>query len=711
MQSTGRIRVIRRSGLLALVMSVGALLPGTLMAAPPPGGGVPGNGETVRVARATWDTGWFQAEIISELIGELGYRVNGPSTMENQAFYDGVAGGDVDLWVNGWFPLHDTFVDGRDEIVPIGLEVDGGALQGYLADRATVERLGINDLGDLAEPEIAAAFDDDGDGRANLIGCRVQWACGPIVDHHLDAYGLADTVEQIQGDYGPLMRAAADRYEAGGSILYYSFTPNWTTGVLTPGDEVVWLPAPFPSLPDEIADQEPLTEVDGVTGCLADPCLLGFAPSDIRAVASRSVLDQHPALASLLESFTIPLADIEAQNARMVSNTAEADDITLHAAEWIAEHRADIDGWLADATAAHVDAGLELHEPVSANGPEAEPVGPVRVVTRLSPPFVFFDQGEYTGFTIDLWERIAENVGADGEIYSVNSAPKLVDEVVRREADVGVAAIGITAGREEQVNFSHPFVETGLQVMVGDNDGGFFGGTLGALIDRIFSRDLLVLVVVLMVAITIAAHVVWLTERNRDEDFPKEYRTGIWEAFWWASVTATTVGYGDKTPKGKAGRVVGLVWMFSGLFLLAYFTAGIATAFTLDEIEGAIGGIDDLPGHQVAVPADSEAAAHLDRLGIPTIEFPLAADAYLALEAGQVDAVVHDAAILQFAVNNGDGSTRLAGAPFHQQQYGFAVAADDPLRERINIELLQLIEAGDYADLYEQWFGRPPPTD
>lgn len=39
-------------------------------------------GETVSMARATWDTGWFQTEIFKKLLEELGYAVNKPRTMD-----------------------------------------------------------------------------------------------------------------------------------------------------------------------------------------------------------------------------------------------------------------------------------------------------------------------------------------------------------------------------------------------------------------------------------------------------------------------------------------------------------------------------------------------------------------------------------------------------------------------------------------------------
>jgi len=667
---------------------------------------VPGGGTSVRMARATWDTGWFQAQIMAQLLTELGFVVDGPRTMDNADFYDGVASGEVDLWVNGWFPLHTELLPPGGEAVPIGTEVDGGALQGYLADTATIERFGIESLEDLTDPDIAAAFDRDGDGRADLIGCETVWACAPIVDGHLTALGLTDTVEHVQGDYGPLMRDVAVRAEAGEPVLFYTFTPNWTTGELVPGVDVSWLPVPVG------ASGDPVAPVDGVRGCLQDPCPMGFAPNDIRAVASETLIDDQPAIEQLLSDFTVSPIDIAEQNARMVSNAADADDIEQHAAEWILANRTVVDDWLDAATTAHIDAGLPLSAPPgpssSGGSAGAGDVGTLRVVSRLSPPFVQYDDRAYGGFSLELWDMVATRIGADYDVYAVNSAPKLIDEVLRGEADVGVAAVGVTPEREEQADFSHPYLDTGLQVMVpADPDEGFLGGTFGSIVARIFSWQLLSIVVVLFIALSVAAHIIWLTERGRNDDFPSDYRSGILEAFWWSAVTATTVGYGDKTPKGTPGRIVGIIWMFGGLFLLAYFTAGIATAFTIDEIQGSIRSADDLPGHTVAVPEASVAEAFLDRNGIATRSYPSADETYDALASGDVDAVVHDAAILQYHVNNeGAGEARVVGLPFHQQQYAFVVDFDDPLRERINVALLEVIESGEYGRLYQQWFGR-----
>ncbi len=54
---------------------------------------------------------------------------------------------------------------------------------------------------------------------------------------------------------------------------------------------------------------------------------------------------------------------------------------------------------------------------------------------------------------------------------------------------------------------------------------------------------------------------------------------GLGDAFWWAFVTSTTVGYGDHYPVTTEGRAIGVVLMFLGIGLLSMVTASIAAYF------------------------------------------------------------------------------------------------------------------------------------
>jgi len=312
----------------------------------PGGDKQPGAGTTVRMGQATWDTGLFQAQVFKALLEELGYTVREPETVDTIAFYFFTAQRDLDFWANGWFPLHDRYLEFEDvtgKVEPVGYQVKKGALQGYMVDKATAIELGITSLGDLQDPEIAAVFDADGDGKADLIGCNVGWSCKLVIDNRLDALELHDTVTHVQGDYSQLMQDTLARYEQGLPVLFYTWTPNWTISAMMPGEDVMWLGVPFSASLD---DPGPDTEVVTIPGCLEDPCSMGFDPSDIRVVANSQFLAENPAAADLFELVEIPLADIANQNVRMSAGENSEEEIRFHAEEWIEANREQVDLWL-----------------------------------------------------------------------------------------------------------------------------------------------------------------------------------------------------------------------------------------------------------------------------------------------------------------------------------------------------------------------------
>ncbi|MEO6132341.1 MAG: potassium channel family protein, partial [Saprospiraceae bacterium] len=55
------------------------------------------------------------------------------------------------------------------------------------------------------------------------------------------------------------------------------------------------------------------------------------------------------------------------------------------------------------------------------------------------------------------------------------------------------------------------------------------------------------------------------------------------DAMWWAYVTITTVGYGDKFPVTTEGRIIASVLMTAGVGLFGTFTAYIASLFVEDQ--------------------------------------------------------------------------------------------------------------------------------
>jgi ABC-type amino acid transport substrate-binding protein len=431
---------------------------------------------------------------------------------------------------------------------------------------------------------------------------------------------------------------------------------------------------------------------------------MGFPPSDIRVVANKDFLKQNPAVKRLAEVVELPLEDINAQNARMIDGEDDDEDIRRHAQEWIHKNRRKVDQWLKTARAGK-DPIRKLTTRVRLDD-EKQKEKTLRVATKRLEPFVIYQDKRYTGFSIELWEKIAESLGLEYELYGVNTIAKLLDEVERGAADVAIGGISITVKREQVVDFSHAFFETGLQIMVPEGSGSILGEVISKVFAVIFSRELFYGISIFFIILIIASHIIWALERRHNPQFPKRYPQGLWHSIWWAVVTVTTVGYGDKTPKGTFGRLFGVVWILAGYFVFAYFTASVTTTATVQELHGMIDSPRDLFGKQVATVEKSTAADYLAGQGIPAVKVEDVEQAYPLLESGKADAIVYDAPVLQHhASKTGKGKVKVVGLLFQEQNYGIALQVQSPYRKKINIALLKLIESGAYQEIIDKWFG------
>ncbi|MFO8047848.1 MAG: glycine betaine/L-proline ABC transporter substrate-binding protein ProX [Desulfosudaceae bacterium] len=314
----------------------------------------PGQGIRVQPARATWTTGHFQAALYSRALEDLGYTVKSPQKMSSPIFYRNLAQGRVDFWANGWFPLHEEFLpeDWEGTISLAGTVTRGGALQGYLVSREHAQRYNITSLDDFKRPEVKAAFDENGDGKADLVACPSGWGCEKTISFHLDVYGLERHINPCRTGYSAAMTEALSRYRDGEPVFFYTWTPSWTIHQLKPGRDVVWINVPeiIPK-PDQKGLTQAMTARD-VTGTVTDPCKMGFVVNDLRVVANREFLEKNPAAKKMFALMSLPLDDIVAQNNKMFQGEDDPDDIEKHVDQWIQKHRDQWQDWLSAAAAA-----------------------------------------------------------------------------------------------------------------------------------------------------------------------------------------------------------------------------------------------------------------------------------------------------------------------------------------------------------------------
>ena len=327
---------------------------------------------------------------------------------------------------------------------------------------------------------------------------------------------------------------------------------------------------------------------------------------------------------------------------------------------------------------------------------------PLLVATRVIPPFVLSNKGELSGFSIDLWRSIATQIGIESKFIEYSSVPEVISAIKDNKVNLGIAAISITAEREQNFDFSLPIFAGGLQIMVRNLESK--NSAFPNILQLFFSTSLLQVIGIALVLIVIAAHIIWLSERNHKEGMISEsYFPGIFKACWWAAATLATQA--DEMPKGVLGRLIAIVWMFIGVLFVAYFTASATTSLTVQQLQGDIRSIDDLPGKVVATTAGSTAATYLQEHHISVLEVPKIEEAYKALQTKKADAVVFDAPVLLFyAANEGKGKVEIVGSILREESYGIILPNNSPYRKPINQALLNLKENGTYQSLYDKWF-------
>ncbi len=327
--------------------------------------------------------------------------------------------------------------------------------------------------------------------------------------------------------------------------------------------------------------------------------------------------------------------------------------------------------------------------------------GELRVATRLLSPFAMEEQGKYTGFSMELWQKVSEEIGKTSKIVVYPTLPEVLSAVQQKKVDVAIAAISITADREQKLDFSYPMFNSGLQILVrSPKKSGFVPNLLRDLFSPVFLQ----LFAIAFGMVVVAAHIIWLLERRHQKSAIAEaYFPGIFEAAWWAASTLATQA--EEMPKGASGRLMAIFWMFISVVFVAYFTATVTTSMTVQTLQGDIKGLEDLQNRTIATTAGSTAVEFLRSKQIKILEVDKIESAYDALLKQQVDAVVFDSPVLMYyASREGKGNVQLVGDMLREESYGIAVANNSPYRKPINSALLKLRENGTYQTLYDKWF-------
>lgn len=258
----------------------------------------------------------------------------------------------------------------------------------------------------------------------------------------------------------------------------------------------------------------------------------------------------------------------------------------------------------------------------------------------IAPPSVMELDGSLSGFSIDLWNAIATQLKLKTNYQLEPDAGALEEAMRSKRADLSLGLF-ITSARDAQFDFSIPTIESGLQIIVlSDAEKVHRESPLLDMLRQIFWEMTLEWLGIGLLLVLIPAHLVWLFERRKKDGIVsnRNYFPGIFEAVYWALSTLTTQA--EAMPRQWIGRTLSIFWMFVGVVFVAFYTAQLTTALTVEQIRGGIDGPGDLPGKQVATLAGSNAVEYLGEHHAQVQEFPTTDLMFEAILGKKVDAVV-----------------------------------------------------------------------
>ena len=320
----------------------------------------------------------------------------------------------------------------------------------------------------------------------------------------------------------------------------------------------------------------------------------------------------------------------------------------------------------------------------------------LKVGVSGSAPFVIQNDGDRSGISINIWRKIAEENNLSYRLIQQPTPREGIRALNEGEIDLLVGPISITADRLNLpgVDFTQPY-------FIG-KEGILLPLKPASLLSRLqvfLGWAVLSSILILTTVLLVVGSLIWLAERRTNsEQFPAKPVPGIANGMWFALVTLTTVGYGDKAPITRIGRSLTSVWMVTSLIAVSSLTASLASAFTLFLSGNTSNSITDpaqLSGQRAAVlegTSGEELAQDKKMRIVPAQSLGEAIDKVLT---NQAEVVIFDRPAIRYHLkNNPELAVQLAPFTLAEQTYGFAFRTGDPLRTPLNLSILKLRRSG-----------------
>jgi polar amino acid transport system substrate-binding protein len=340
---------------------------------------------------------------------------------------------------------------------------------------------------------------------------------------------------------------------------------------------------------------------------------------------------------------------------------------------------------------------------IGAEPPEA---APLRIAVYDVAPYGYLNpDGSISGISVDLWRRVAERLERQFKLIPVSEMESILSGLEQGRFDAAIGAITITPEREKRVDFSYPAHRSGVAVALRKEKG-----PLAALKSYVTAAtELGPLIVSSLAMLVLIGIVMWLIERRHPSAQGSESSVvTLRDGLYWAIVTMTTVGYGDKTPKSTVGRVIAVSWMFASLVWVSLLSTSLVSRLTVERAESRdVATTVDLTRKKLAAVAQSSGAEYLDQHRLQYMKFNNLPDALDSLAGGTSDAVVNSVGALQYLISKRYASAEEMPQGLLAPAYmAIALPEHSPLKRPIDEALVKITSDPEWISLEDKFFGK-----
>ncbi|MBT8288235.1 MAG: transporter substrate-binding domain-containing protein [Bacteroidia bacterium] len=316
----------------------------------------------------------------------------------------------------------------------------------------------------------------------------------------------------------------------------------------------------------------------------------------------------------------------------------------------------------------------------------------LKVGVILDPPFIIQDASEeYDGIAVELWKQIANRLDLNYEYKLFSDKLGILRALDYNELDLSIDPMYVNATRLKLFDISQPYFISSIGVATTSKDRS----QLQVFLSNFFSVDFLRLILLLVVIIFVFGFILWAVEHRHNKRQFRPGLIGLFDGLWWSAVTMTTVGYGDKAPKTKAGRIIAMIWMFTAIVLISGFTATIASTLTVRALGSDIETIQDLkldPTISTVYGSSAHDFLNKHQVNVGHI-YDSPEEAVRGLVKKETNVLVYDRMVLDYIINSNQlgESIHLLSVNFNKQYQSIFMPKDNDLMEKINPEILSII--------------------